>query len=136
MQPRGGRGGGSELLGIDGLVALVVLELGGDIGRQGHIADLFEDGIDVGPLVVHPHEAVSPLDGGENLPDEQPAAKDEPRARPGLFPRLHHDLPDVLLLLVEQEELHMPGRVPSFTPKRRAGMTREVLMTSVSPASR
>ena len=54
---RGGRCGAIDL-GVYGLVALLVLKLLLDVGRQGHFAQLLQH-LQENPLIVEPHQAVA-----------------------------------------------------------------------------
>ena len=111
VQPRGRCSGRTQLVGIDGLVALVVLKLRGDVGRQRHVADLLEYRVDAFPLVGKADQAVAALHRLQHLAGHQPVAKGELDPRLCLFTGFDQRFPDVLLLLFQQQHLDVPAGV-------------------------
>ena len=111
VQPRGRCSGRTQLVGIDGLVALVVLKLRGDVGRQRHVADLLEHRVDAFPLVGKADQAVAALHRLQHLAGHQPIAKGELDPRLCLFTGFDQRFPDVLLLLFQQQHLDVPAGV-------------------------
>ena len=111
VQPRGRCSGRTQLVGIDGLVALVVLKLRGDVGRQRHVADLLEHRVDAFPLVGKADQAVAALHRLQHLAGHQPVAKGELDPRLCLFTGFDQRFPDVLLLLFQQQHLDVPAGV-------------------------
>ena len=111
VQPRGRCSGRTQLVGIDGLIALVVLELRGDVGRQRHVADLLEHRVDAFPLVGKADQAVAALHRLQHLAGHQPIAKGELDPRLCLFTGFDQRFPDVLLLLFQQQHLDVPAGV-------------------------
>ena len=84
MKPRRRRGRGAVVLGVDGLVAVFVLQFVRDIRRQGHFAepvqDLLEDS-----LVFETNEAVSFIDDVRDLAGKNALAEDDPRPGPAFL---------------------------------------------------
>ena len=111
VQPRGRCSGRTQLVGIDGLVALVVLKLRGDVGRQRHVADLLEHRVDAFPLVGKADQAVAALHRLQHLAGHQSVAKGELDPRLCLFTGFDQRFPDVLLLLFQQQHLDVPAGV-------------------------
>ena len=111
VQSRGRCSGRTQLVGIDGLVTLVVLELCSDVGRQRHIADLLEHRVDAFPLVGKADQAVAALHRLQHLAGHQPVAKGELDPRLCLFAGFDQRFPDVLLLLFQQQHLDVPAGV-------------------------
>ena len=109
VQPRRRRRRRALVFCVHGLIAVSVLQLVGDVGRQGHLAQpvqhLLEDALE-----LKSHQAVAALRDLQDLRLEAPVAKDGPGARPQLFARPHQALPDIRLQPFEQEDLHSrPG---------------------------
>ena len=66
MQSRCRSGGRAEFMRIDRLVALLILELCGDVGGQRHLTDLIEGSIDVF-LTLQLDDPVAVLDDIDDL---------------------------------------------------------------------
>ena len=111
VQSRGRCCGRTQLVGIDGLVALVVLKLRGDVGRQWHVADLLEHRVDAFPLVGKADQAIAALHRLQYLAGHQPVAKGELDPRLCLFAGFDQRFPNVLPLLFQQQHLDVTAGV-------------------------
>ena len=109
VKPRGRCGGRAYLPRVNGLIALLVLQLFGDIGRQRHLTYLIEDGINARALIEKLSHAVAVgLDFGY-LGSELSAAEDESSADLCLLAGTADELPFVIALLFEQQEFYKPA---------------------------
>ena len=116
MQSGGRCGGGAFGAGIDGLVAVVILQLLGDIGRQGHQPDLVQNVVDILVFFVvegEPDEAVPFLQDVRHLAREDAVSEDTARAYPRPLTRLDQALPRIQLVLAQEQKLQ-PCLLPAL----------------------
>ena len=111
VEPGGGGGGGAVVLGVDGLVPPLVLELLFDVGGQGHppqpLQNLQEDA-----LVGEADQAVAALHLPNDLAHQLPVPEGDPGAGPQLLPRADQTLPHVVPPVNEQQHLRRPAGRP------------------------
>ena len=104
MQSGGRRGGGAWLLRVDRLIALAVLQLFLDIGRQRHFAEpvehLHEDAVE-----EKTDEAVPVGELRHDLGGQLAAAEADSGARTQLFPGTHETFPIFFAALRQQKDL-------------------------------
>ena len=123
VEPRRRCGGGAADTGVDGLIALLVLELGLDVGGQGHPAQALQD-FQKDALVVEADQAVAARCLSGDLAGELPLrAEGDPGAGAQLFPRTDQALPDVFSPVDEEKHLAGPaqGAVGMDTASQQAG---------------
>ena len=101
MQPCGGGSCGAKLPGVNGLVALLVLELCLDIGRQRHLPHILQGGKEV-PLAGELHHSISVFLDLHYLADEPAAAEGKPGANLGFLARTADQLPQLIPFLLQQ----------------------------------
>lgn len=85
------------MLCIDGLIAVFVLQLMGNVGGKGHLAELIEDFLKnsfIGKL----DQTVSLFHYIHNGPLQYTVAKPDYRSRLCLFSRLYKGFPDIVFL--------------------------------------
>ena len=109
MEAGGGGGGGAVDFGVDGLIALAVLELLLDVGGQGHLAQLLQH-LQKNALIVEAHQPVATgrlrlHRGGEAAP----VPKDHLGPGLQLPPRAYQTLPQAVPLVGEEEDLTGPA---------------------------
>ena len=113
----GRRGGRASLLaGIDRLVAVVVLQLRRNVGRQGHQTHDVQDLINVlifVMVVFKADEAIALLDHTDHLADENTATEHHTHAHTGALTRLDQRLPGIQLVRAKQEQFDL-GILPAF----------------------
>ncbi len=100
------------MLCIDRLVAVPVLELVGDIGRQGHLPQpvqhLFEDS-----FVVESYQPIALLHGVQDFSLQQAVPEGQPGAGAAFLAGPHQRLPDIAASALQQQQLHMgSGALP------------------------
>ena len=89
------------VLCVDCLVAVLVLQLVSDIGRQGHLSQLVQYLLK-DAVVGKPHKTVALLHHINDLSYQKTLPKADPGTRLRLFPRLHQRLPDIILFPFQQ----------------------------------
>ena len=105
MESRGGRGGAAQLPGINRLIALRVLQLLPDIGRQRHLAEALQY-LKEDPLVVELDDPVAALRHLQNRSSQFPLAEKQLRARLGLSPGAAEAFPFSVPQIPQQHQLH------------------------------
>ena len=93
-------------MGIDRLVALLILELCGDIGGERHLTDLVEGGIDVF-LTLQFNDSVAVVYDVDDLGFEQPVAENELRADLRFLTGLDQRFPAIAAELLQQQEFDL-----------------------------
>lgn len=107
VEPGGGGGGRHRAVGVDGLVALGVGQLLGDVGGKGHLAGHFHE--DVG-ITDRLHLAPSVV--AQSLPHLHHRLAVEPQLGARWHPaaRTHQRVPPAVLARFQQQDLHpAPG---------------------------
>ena len=105
VEAGGGGGGGAHLPGVDGLVPLRVVELGLDIGRQGHFAQLLQL-LQKDALIVKADQPVAPLQHLSDLGGELALAEGYLGTGLHLAAGPHQALPGLVAPVDEQQHLH------------------------------
>ena len=135
VQASRGRCGAAKLLGIDGLVLALILQLLGDIGRQRHFAKFVQLFIKGLGIVIECNVLVAVLHGLVYHGGQAAVAELHLRARLHPLAGAGQALPGIALDLAEQQQL-ADSACGTLVPIRRAGRTLELLTTSRSPFSR
>ena len=104
MQSRGGRGGAAQLLGVDGLVALTVLEFGLDIRRERHFAQALEH-LEEDAVILELDYPVAAFGDLDDLGLELAVAEHQLGARLGLAARAGQALPAPAAEVAQQQHL-------------------------------
>ena len=86
--------GRAQLVAVDRLVPFLVFEFFLDVRRQRHLADLFEDGIEVA-VIRELHDSSTVVRDVGHSAFETSIAKGKDRARFGTLARLAEALPEV-----------------------------------------
>ena len=102
------RGGAAVYLGIDRLIAGLVLQLLVDVRRQRHLAQAVEH-ILKHALILKAHGAPAVLSHRQHLGPQLALAEHEARAGLGLFAGLEDDLPVGEVQPAQQQELNRPA---------------------------
>ena len=105
MQAGSRRGSGAELMAVDCLIALLVLQFLGDIGRQGHLTD-FVEGREEALAAVEVDNPVAVVLYPGDLRVQQSAAEGEASAFTGFFAGFAERLPAVAADLLQKQEFH------------------------------
>ena len=105
VQTRGGSGGGAGLAAVDSVVAVLVLELLGDVGRERHLTYAVED-IEEIPLEREADKAVSLVHDVEYL-SGKPLREIDDRAGLEALSGVHQGLPFGEAQTLEQQELNV-----------------------------
>ena len=106
MEPCRGSCCRAFMLRVDGLVAVLVLQLMGNIGRQRHLSQLIQDLLK-DSLIGKLDQAVSFLHHVDDLPFQQPAAKGNPGAHSGFLSWFYQCFPDVVFPPFQEEYLDL-----------------------------
>ena len=104
VQPGGGGGGGAVVAGVDGLVAVAVLQLFVDVGRQGHLAQLVQHRLQRA-LADKLDDAAARVGRLQHARHQLAAAEGHFRAGLEPPPRAHQRLPLLGAELLEQQHL-------------------------------
>ena len=116
MKPCGGRCSRSLVPGINSLVTVLVLELMGNVGRQGHFPQpvqyFFPD-----PFIVELYESVSFLHHLQHFRMKQAVPKYKFSSRPGFFTRLDQRFPDIIFPAFQEKDLYGSSGLLSHTHK-------------------
>ena len=99
------------LPGVNGLVALLILQAGFDVRRQGHLADLVQD-VEEHPFVRKMDQPVAIGKDVHHFTAEKPIAKLEAAPLFGPFAGSGQGLPDVVSFVLQQEEFARGRRCP------------------------
>ena len=105
MQTRGGSGGGAGLAAVDSVVAVLVLELLGDVGRERHLTYAVEDIKEIS-LEREADKAVSLVHNVEYL-SGKPLREIDDRAGFQALSGVHQGLPFGEAQTLEQQELNV-----------------------------
>ena len=104
VEAGGRRRGGAQLIAVDRLIPLLVFEFFMDVRRKRHLADLFEDGVEVA-VIGEPHDSAAVVCDVGHGTFEPSIAKGKDGARFCPFARLAEAFPEVQFLLFQQQEL-------------------------------
>ena len=105
MKPGGRGGSGAHLFGINGLIALRILKLRLDIGRQRHLAQLLQL-FQKNSLIVKPDQAVAPLQHLCDLSGKRTVSKGDLGSRLHFPARPDQTFPGLVSPVNEQQHLH------------------------------
>ena len=104
VQAGGGRGGRAVHLGVDGLVALTILQLLLDVGRQRHLAQTIQH-LQKDALVKEAHQTVAVWQLLRDFRFQLPIAEGDLRAGTQLLAGTNKALPHVISPVDEQQYL-------------------------------
>ena len=111
VQPCRGRSGGADHLGVDRLVALLVLQFLFDVGRQGHPPQLLQH-LQEDAFIEKLHQPVPVRQHFLNLRLQLPVSKVDMGTGAELLARPHQAFPHVVPPVGEQQHLRALRRCP------------------------
>ena len=110
MKTCGGCRSGAIVLGVDGLVAVFVLQLMRDVGWQGHLAKLVQNLLE-DTFILEADQAVSLVYHIDDFCLQQAAAEVDARAGSGFLSRLYQGLPDIVCLALQKQHFDVRAGV-------------------------
>ena len=102
MQACGGCSRRALMLGINRLIAVLILQLMGDVGRKGHLAQLVQNLLE-NTLIMELDEPVSFFYHVQHGAGEKSVAELNHRARLAFLSGFHQGLPDIILLAGQEK---------------------------------
>ena len=118
MQSRSGGGGRAVHLGVDGLIALPILQFLLDVGRQRHLAQPIQH-LQKNTLVEKPHPPVAVRQLLRDLRRQLAVAEGHPCALAQLLARTDKAFPHVVAPVDEQQDL--TGAAARYAVSQQAG---------------
>ncbi len=124
MQSRRGSGRRALLARVDRLVAVTVGKALGDVGRQGHHADLLQDIVNTGirlVIVGKANDAVALFDDVGHRGTQDAAAEDQLHTDTRTLPGLDQGLPGIQLMLTQEQQLDLCLLAPCHVSVKTGG---------------
>ena len=121
------------MLRIDGLIPVLVLELMGNVRRQGHLAQLIQNFLK-NTVVGEFDQTVALIHYVQHFSHEKTVAEGNLRARLCLFARFHQRLPHISFSAFQQKNLDL-GLGTLFGPVQAGGNNLGVVDDQTVPRS-